>query len=32
MQEKLFKICSDGLTERTMDEYLTAIAYTLRLF
>ena len=32
MQEKLYKICSDGLTQRTIDEYLTAIAYTIRLF
>jgi len=25
MQEKLFRICSDGFSERTMNEYLTAI-------
>ncbi|KAF0765820.1 FLYWCH-type domain-containing protein [Aphis craccivora] len=31
MQEKLYKICGDGLTQRTIDEYLTAIAYTIRL-
>ncbi|KAL4097977.1 hypothetical protein QTP88_022655 [Uroleucon formosanum] len=32
MQEKLCKIYSDRLTQRTMDEYLTAIAYTIKLF